>query len=629
MSSLRQHCKWLLQFGLPITTTSSRMLSSSCCSGPVPAAARVATLLARLRACAHAATTAAMMHAHLLKAAHIQLLPVANHLLSVYAALPLPDDDPSSASAHKLFDDMPLRDHVSWTSLVRASPPPQAILLFTRMLRDAHLRVDGVLIVVVLRACAALRDARLAAALHALALRRGLHADVFVANSLVHCYSQCLLPQPARAVFDSIPDKNIVSWNTMLSGLLHADRCSDALHQLRSLALEPDATTLAVALQLCKKLGGGGGGQYPLRLWCRSLHAVALRRQLLAPSVPLINALLDAYAKCGLLGHALTLFRRMPPRDRNVVTWSTVMAACAHHGRPHQAIACFVAMREAGEWPNSVVMLSLLDACAARAELRASRCAHGVALRSGLARELGVGNALVDMYGKCGDAAASARVFGAMAVKDVVSWNAMIGALGRNGRARDALALLGEMEEEPNGVTMLAALAACAHGGLVEEGVACLERMRRGCSVQHVSCVVDMLARAGEVDGATEIAGEAAPTTAAAWSAVLSGCRRSGEASSKSAAVAARRVVELEPGNPAGYLVGMGTGKEGVRRMRERGVKVSGGYSVVHDAGGQPQRFAAWADGSHPQRDRIYAMLHLLHHHMRQPLSEFFILTHV
>ncbi|KAL6635431.1 hypothetical protein ACP70R_028102 [Stipagrostis hirtigluma subsp. patula] len=571
-------------------------------------------VLARLRACASSgddATTTisiSMMHAHLLKTAYISMLPVANHLLSLYPA----------SAAPKLFDDMPLRDRVSWTSLIRASAPPQALRLFARMLRAA-LHPDGILLVVVLRACAALADARLGASLHAQLTRRGLHADVFVANSLVHMYSQCLRLQPAREVFDAIADKNVVSWNTMLSGLLHADRCSDALDLLFTAGndLRADATTLAVLLQLCKKLARP--------LWCRSLHALALRKLLLLASLPLLNALLDAYAKCGLLEHALRLFHRMPLPDRNVVTWSTVIAACAHGGRPHQAVACFVAMQEAGERPNSITMLSLLEACANRAEMRASRCAHGVALRSGLAWEQGVGNALVDMYGKCGDLASSTRVFEAMAVKDVVSWNSMIGALGMNGRARDALALLGEMVErevKPNGVTLLAVLSACAHGGLVREGVAWLERMRREHGVQvgaeHVSCVVDMLARVGDVDGAAAIAPAAA--TAAAWSALLSGCRKSGRLEEE----AARRVVELEPGNSAGYL--LGRRGEAVRRMRERGVKVSGGYSVVHDARGQPHGFACWDDGSHPRRAHLYAMLHLLHAHMRhheQELDEF------
>ncbi|XP_062221327.1 pentatricopeptide repeat-containing protein At2g17210-like [Phragmites australis] len=321
-----------------------------------------------------------MMHAYLLKTAYIYMLPVANSLLANYASQPFG----GSASASKLFDDMPLRDHVSWTSIINAYLPALAQAL--RLFRDVHLGTS----------------------LHGLVTRRGLHVDVFNANSLIHMYSEGLRLRSTRKVFDSIANKNGVSWNTMLSGLLG------------------------------KKLA------HPL--CCRSVHAVTVRKLLLMASVLLLNALLDVYAKCGLVKHALRLFRRMPFLNRNLISWSTVIAACTRNGKPHEAITCFATMREAGQRPNSITMLSLLEACANRAEMRASRCAYGMVLRSGMALEQGMGNTLVDMYDKCGDLAEARRVFNAMLVKDVLSWNSMIGALGMNGRALDALALLGNME---------------------------------------------------------------------------------------------------------------------------------------------------------------------------------------
>ncbi|GJM87535.1 hypothetical protein PR202_ga03500 [Eleusine coracana subsp. coracana] len=559
-----------------------------------------------------------MMHAHLLKTACLQMLPVANSLLAVY--------DPSSAA--KLFDQMPLRDHVSWTTIIGACVPAQAVALFRRMLLlDPSIRVDGVVLVVLLRASATLRDARLVSSLHATATRRGLlPADVFVANSLVHMYSECLRLRSARKVFDTIAHKNVVSWNTMLSGLLHADRCSEALHLFQSTStgqqqqfvihVLADATTIAVLLQLCKKLARAD--------CCRSLHAFALRKLLLTSSTPLLNALLDAYAKCGLLDYALSLFHQTPLADRNVVTWSTIIAACAGSHRPYQAMAFYVAMRQAGQIrPNSITMLSLLEACTSRADIRLSRCAHGMVLRNGLASDLSVGNAIVDMYGKCGDLAASRRVFDSMPLKDVLSWNSMIGALGMNGRASDALALIQEMERggglKPNKMTLLAVLSACAHGRLLQEGVACLQRLAREYSLQpeeaHLTCIADMLARAGDVEGAAKIAGASGP---AAWSAVLSGCRTT---TNEIGQEAARRVLELEPGNSAGYLLAaMGIANSGGMRrtMKERGVKVSGAYSMVHVAG-EEHKFSSW-DGRHRQRVQVYAMLHLLHcHMMRKP----------
>ncbi|KAM3299735.1 hypothetical protein ACQJBY_040971 [Aegilops geniculata] len=596
-----------------------------------------ATLLALLRrAPASHPHAAAHVHACLLKTAYFRPggCTVPNALLASYAT------SGDSLAAAKLFDEMPLRDVASWTSMMRAhlagGSASQALRMFRDMLAGGSgaPEPDGVVLVVALRACAELEDLALGASLHALTERRGLQGgDVFIDNSLVDMYARCLDLRSARKVFNMIPCRNVVSWNTMLSGLARAGRATDALDLLASSTsllkeggIGFDEMTLAVLLQLCKRLEGGQA------MWCRSVHAVAVRRGLLLSStgLPLLNALLDAYAKCDLLEHTLRLFRGMP--ERNVVTWSTVIAGCAHNGRPGEAIACAVAMREVGETPNSVTILSVLEACADCAEMAASRCAHGMALRSGLALERDASNALVDMYGKCGNLAAATRVFNAMPRRNVLTWNSMIGALGMNGRARDALALLDRMEQEgditPNGVTMLVVLSACAHGGLVEEGVACFDRMMTTHSVEpqveHLSCVVDMLARAGDLEGAARVIEERISTRSspAAWSALLSACRGH-SSNSKVGRDAACRVLELEPGNAAGYLMSMGVpgaGEMAARMrqlMRERGVGVTGGHSMVQ-VGCNAHSFMSW-DGCHPDRLQVYSMLHLLHQQMLPP----------
>uniref|UniRef100_A0ACD5ZMF3 Uncharacterized protein n=1 Tax=Avena sativa TaxID=4498 RepID=A0ACD5ZMF3_AVESA len=600
----------------------------------------LATLLALLHR-ASSSDNLTAFHAWLIKMDYIHMggsAAIPNSLLTAYAA------SGDSIAAAKLFDEMPVRDIVSWTSMIGSclagGSAPRALRLFRDMLAGGTAEIDRVVLVVVLRACATLGHLALGGSLHAVAERRGLQGDdIFVANSLVDMYARCLDLRSARKVFELIVHKNVVSWNSMLSGLVHAGHCAEVLELVGSSSLlnggdnlSFDETTLVVVLQLCKKLEGGEA------MLCRSVHAAAFRRLWFSSSsLPLLNALLDAYAKCGLLEHALQLFRRMP--EKNVVTWSTVIAGCTHNGRPHEAMAYSVAMRETGETPNSITMLSILEACANCAETRASRCAHGVAVRSGVSFERDVGNALVDMYGKCGDLDAARRVFNAMPGKDVLTWNSMIGALGMNGRAPDALGLLDRMEHEDdvmlNSVTMLAVLSACAHGGLVEEGMACFERMTATYSLQpqveHLSCIVDMLARAGDLKGAAKIIQErmssATGSLAAAWSALLSACRSHSDC--EVGRDAASHVLELEPGNSAGYLLSMSvpdgeTAARMWRLMRERGVKVTGGHSVVQ-VGQEAHRFVSW-DGCHLRRAQVYSMLHLLHQQILPPTHHHFTL---
>nr|UPT48971.1 pentatricopeptide repeat protein AaPPR1229 [Agave angustifolia] len=241
------------------------------------------------------------------------------------------------------------------------------------------------------------------------------------------------------------------------------------------------------------------------------------------------------------------------------------------------------------------------------------------------------------MYAKCGDLNSSKRVFDELPAKNIMSWNAMIGALGMNGCAKEALAVLREMEVQnvrPNGVTMLSVLSACSHGGLIEDGRACFERMLKDASLQpsleHYSCMVDMLGRAGDLEGAFEVIKrmpeglEAGP---AAWGALLSACRSHGNL--ELGQCAASRLIELEPENSAGYLLcssmfAKRRSSDNTARMRwlmrERRLKMVSGYSLVH-VEQRAHKFVAW-DVSHPQCEEIYSMVEDVHDCMKQAAKE-------
>nr|CAD1830629.1 unnamed protein product [Ananas comosus var. bracteatus] len=386
---------------------------------------------------------------------------------------------------------------------------------------------------------------------------------------------------------------------------------------MKRAVIEGDEVTLVTLLQLCKKVEQG--------IWCKCIHAVVIRK-LFSSNILLLNSLLDAYAKCGLIEVALKLFEEMG--ERNVITWSTIVAGCAHCGKPYEAITFFNEMRQEVEKPNAVTILSLLESCVSLAELKLSKCAHGVAIRNDLAGELAAGTAIVDMYAKCGGLDVARKVFAVMPERNVLTWNVMIGALGMNGHAEEALFFLNKMQlekVEPNEVTMLAVLSACGHGGLVKEGLSCFERMVIDHSLEpgleHYSCIIDMLARAGEIKRAMEITEnlpEGVKAGPAAWGALLSACRSYGKC--ELGRGAASRVLELEPSNSAGYLLALSMLAKGgfvddSARMRylmkEKGVKVMSGYSLVH-VGGNAHKFVSW-DGSHPQSGEIYSMVKLLH----------------
>ncbi|KAL0928143.1 hypothetical protein M5K25_000010 [Dendrobium thyrsiflorum] len=523
--------------------------------------------------------------------------------------------------AQKVFDEISERDVISWSSLisgyVQTGGAINALQLFRKMSMEDGIEMDGLALVSVLQACSFAGYVNYGRSVHGHVFQRGFEADLFINNSLIDMYSKCFHMNSAYMVFIQMTQTNLVSWNSILSGLVENEKYMEALLLLESMkkaVVQGDAYTAVILLQACKMLG--------LEAFCRSIHALVIRRMFEVNNF-VLNSLLDAYAKCKLMELALRLFRQM--RSRDVVSWSTMISGLSHCGEPRKAVAFFIQMRLGRHGPNSVTLLSLLEVCSTLADLKLSKCVHGVAARSSFSQNLSVATALLDAYAKCGSLNSSRKIFRGMSEKNLLSWNAMIAALGMNGCAREALAALEEMTVQnvkPNGVTMLSILSACSHGGLIQEGLLLFQRMCEDLylkpSMEHYSCIVDMLARAGDVVGGFEVikrmSEEGVEAAPAAWGALLSACRRFGHR--EIGENVASHVLELEPSSSAGYVLcsslyaKAGLQDETARLrllMKEKGVRVVSGYSLVH-----AERFVSW-DESHLMTEEIYSMVDLLH----------------
>lgn len=547
---------------------------------------------------------------------------VQNSLLNMYVKFQDMD------CAQKLFDGMSDRDVISWSSLIsgyaQSGSPEDALRLLRSMYTEDGIKMDGLVAVSVLQACTNAEDIDRGRLVHGHLMCGGFEGDVFVGNSLVDMYSKCHDLDSALRFFNGMLSTNVVSWNSIIAGFVHNEKYFEAIALFDSMqraGIEVDEVTVVNLLHACKRLG--------LASCCRCVHAVVIRRCLLNDFV--LNSLLDAYSKCSLMEQALKLFDRMDRRD--VISWSTMIAGFARCGKPDEAIALFQAMQLAKETPNSITALSLIEACAVSAELMSSKSAHGWAIRNHLIHDQAVGTALIDMYAKCGEPNSSKKVFDQLPAKNIFAWNTMIAALGMNGCAREALAVLRTMElrnVKPNGVTIVSVLSACSHGGLIQDGLSYFQKMLEDPSIQpsseHYSCMVDMLGRAGDLEGALDVIKkmpkgvEAGPS---AWGALLSACRSHGNL--ELGQHAASRVIELEPESSTGYLVsssmfakgGLAGNMAKMRGlMRERRLKIVSGYSLVH-VEQKAHKFVVW-DESHPRSEEIYPIVQYLHDCMKQ-----------
>ncbi|XP_077246846.1 pentatricopeptide repeat-containing protein At2g17210-like [Tasmannia lanceolata] len=585
----------------------------------------VSTLVLLLQACRILGGTydGLIIHGFIIRIGFLSVVSVQNSLLSMYVR------SCNIEFAQLLFDEMGERDCISWSVMIsgyaQIGEAEVAFRLFQEMCLGGIVNLDGLTMVSILQACTSAGDINLGRLVHGVVICRGFESDLFVGNSLVDMYSKCIDVDSAYKVFNQMPQRNTVSWNSILSGLVHNEHYFKALevfHSMDKAGVEVDEVSVVNLLQLFKNLGDA--------VQCKCIHSVIIRRGF-EMNGSVLNSLLDAYSKCELVGPAWKLFERM--KKRNMISWSTIIGGFAHCAKPDEAIALFNEMMLAQEKPNTVTMLSLLEACSASAELKRSNWAHGMVIRNGMASEVVIGTALLEMYAKCGEIESSRKVFDEMPERNIVSWSAMIGAYGMNGRARDALSLLREMElrgMKPNEVTMLSVLSACSHGGLVEEGRSYFEEIIHDhepelCS-KHYSCAVDMLGRAGELEEAIEVIRkmpEGVEASASVWGALLSACRNFGNSELGRGAVS--RVLELEPSSSAGYLLASSMYASGglwgdAARMRwlvkEKGVRVLAGYSLVH-VDQRAFKFLA-GDKSHPQSKEIYAMVEHLHSFLKR-----------
>ncbi|MCD7466527.1 hypothetical protein HAX54_003331 [Datura stramonium] len=257
--------------------------------------------------------------------------------------------------AEAIFEKMQRRDIVCWTTMitgfVHSGKGREAVDLYQRMQREGMVG-DSVVMLGLMQASANIADIKLGSSVHGHIIRRALPMDVNMLTSLVDMYAKNGQLEIATRIFREIPCRNTVTWSALISGYAQNGFAVNALElliEMQLLGFTPDVAALISALLACSDIGS-------LRLG-RSIHGYVARKVIM--DQVLSTALIDMYAKCGLIYCARALYDRISFKD--LICWNTIIACYGIHGHGREALSLFQQMKNKIE-PDHATFAALLSA---------------------------------------------------------------------------------------------------------------------------------------------------------------------------------------------------------------------------------------------------------------------------
>lgn len=406
---------------------------------------------------------------------------------------------------------------------------------------QAGKRVDTSAYAAFLRRCGSLKALEDGRHVHAHIVRHGQDRNVFLGNLIVQMYGKCGALQEARDAFEAMLSRNVFTWNIMIAAYVDHGQCKEALilfqRMLERRVLPHQATFVSILSAIASEVSLAEGS------WVHA-YVVACGYEL---DSHVGTALINMYGKCGNLEEAVKIFNKM--MDRDVITWTAMIAVYAHQGHSKEALQIFQEMLIVGEIPNKVTFLGIIDACASSKVLTDAFQIHAILVMSDDAWDLTVGNAVINMYGKCGSLESARNMFAEMPELNVISWSTMIGAYAQQEHGKEALELFRQMQLEgvkPDRITYVGVLDACASCAALAEGKEMhVLVLTSGFELDIVvgTAVVNMYAKCGNLEDAWSMFEKMTIRNVVSWNAMISAYAQHGHGK---VAVQLFRRMELE-----------------------------------------------------------------------------------
>ncbi|KAF6999895.1 hypothetical protein CFC21_015868 [Triticum aestivum] len=260
--------------------------------------------------------------------------------------------------ADYLFRSIDFKDVVSWSTLIAGYSQNgmyhASVSLFTEMVASG-LKPNSNTMASILPSLSGLKLVRHGKEVHGFSLRHGLDQSKFLGSAFIDFYSRQGFIGEAGTVFELIPKKDLVIWNSVVAAYGvngETDSALCAFRAMQKVGFKPDHVTVISVLPVCN--------HHSRLIQGKELHAYVVRHDM-SSICSVSNALIDMYCKCCCLEMGKDIFQLMTERD--TATYNTLISSLGKHGHEDQAIMLFDQLKRDGIAPDKVTFVALLSCC--------------------------------------------------------------------------------------------------------------------------------------------------------------------------------------------------------------------------------------------------------------------------
>ncbi|KAM1866221.1 hypothetical protein ACFX13_009097 [Malus domestica] len=466
------------------------------------------------------------IHAFLLKCGCQNDTFQGNNLVNFYSKFKRLDD------AHHLFDEMPVRNTITWTSLMKGYSDIGDLESVFHVARDMFCsdeKLNEHTCSVILEACSSLEDRRSGEQVHGFVVKSGLQENVFVATSLVSLYSRSGFLGGAEKVFNDMDYKDVQCLNYMILEYGKAgcgEKAIGVFIDLLSSGLEPNDYTFTNLISAC--VGDVGVDE------CLQLHGLAVKYGIMGET-SVGNAIITMYGKHGMVEEAEAMFYLLD--ERNLISWTALLSMYVKNGRGDMALDAVLKILDQGICVDSSCLSTVLDACSECRNLELGCQIHAFCIKLDFDSCVNVGTALIDTYAKCGSLQSARQVFNGLSGKNTASFNALLVGFMEQHRdvEEDSMVLFSQLRSSgvnPDFITYSRLLSVAAEEACLERGKslhACTIKAGFEANSTVSNAVITMYAKCGSIEEAYQMFNGMNSRDCVSWNAIISAHALHGE----------------------------------------------------------------------------------------------------